>query len=195
MQATASFAAGTTAEGPAVWSTALRRAWGQFATGVAVITVQDGEGARGMTANSFTSISLDPPLVLVAIDRRARTGALLSASGRCAISVLAEHQRVWSERFAGYHGNWQSRFMDVPHHITTNGLPILDGALASFVCRVVAIHPAGDHVLFVAAVEQFETHAGSAPLIFFESEYRSLAGHRSPVTGEADGCPSKQHEP
>src|SRR5690554_4150937 len=78
----------------------LRRACGQFATGVTIVTVRDGDGLRGMTANSFTSVSLDPPLVLVSIDLRNRTHELVREQKRFAINVLAQEHRPWSDRFA-----------------------------------------------------------------------------------------------
>jgi len=153
---------------------ALRHAWGQFATGVTVVCVRDGPSVHGMTANSFTSVSLDPPLVLISVDRRARTHALLEAEGRYVVSVLAEGHREWADRFAGRHGDLQGCFEDIPHRLTDEGLPIFEGALASFVCRVVTIHPAGDHSLFIAEVERFESAPGAAPLLFFGGHYRSI---------------------
>ncbi len=153
---------------------ALRRAWGQFATGVTVVTVRHGDGARGMTANSFTSISLDPPLVMVSVAHRARTHSLIEASGRFAVSVLSVAHQAWADRFAGRQGERQSDFSDVPHRLTPDGLPLIDGALAHFVCRVVAVYPAGDHSIFLAEVDQFETHPGPDPLVFFGGLYRTL---------------------
>src|SRR3954466_12083482 len=82
----------------------LRRACGQFATGVTIVTVRDGDGLRGMTANSFTSVSLEPPLVLVSIDLKNRTHQLVQEDGKFAVNVLAQDHRQWSDRFAGRHG-------------------------------------------------------------------------------------------
>jgi flavin reductase (DIM6/NTAB) family NADH-FMN oxidoreductase RutF len=155
--------------------TELRRAAGQFATGVTVVTVHDGEGVRGMTANSFISVSLDPPLILVSVIKRARTHRLLETLGtRFAVSVLAEQHRELSDRFAGRQGDVQGDFSTVPHWRTDDGLPVLDGALTWIVARVVSIHGAGDHSLFVGAVEDIGTEPGAAPLIFFAAGYRSL---------------------
>jgi flavin reductase (DIM6/NTAB) family NADH-FMN oxidoreductase RutF len=154
----------------------LRRACGRFATGVTVVTVRDGEGAHGMTANSFASVSLDPPLVLVSIERRRHTHKLLEQRLRFAVSVLARTHRGVSDRFASRHGEVQGRFHDVPHRLTDDGLPIIEGALASFVCRVVAVHPAGDHSLFVGRVEQLAYDLGAAALVFFDGGYRELRG-------------------
>jgi flavin reductase len=153
----------------------FRCACGQFATGLTVVTVRDGDGWRGMTANSFTSVSLHPPLVLVAVDRGSRTHALLERAERFAVSVLAGEQRIWSDRFAGRQAaEAQGRFDDVPHRLTPDGLPVLDGALASFACRLVARHPAGDHSLFVGQVETLEYTPGRVPLLFFGGKYWTL---------------------
>lgn len=163
-----------------VTSQEFRRACGQFPTGVTVVTVREGAGARGMTANSFTSVSLDPPLILVSIDRRNRTHALLQTGSRFAVNLLSEAQRQWSDRFAGRQGDLQSVFDDLPHCRTADGLPLLSGTLAAFVCRVAAIHPAGDHSLVIGRVEQIVTSPGAAPLLFFDSAYRALA-RRTPA--------------
>jgi len=152
----------------------LRRACGQFATGVTVVTVRDGDGFRGMTANSFTSVSLDPPLVLVSVDRRNRTHELLSLGEPFAVNVLSQQQQHWSDRFAGRHGDIQHRFEDIPHTVSSTGVPILADSPASFSCRVVAIHEAGDHSLFIGQVEAIEGVPGAAPLLFFGGKYREL---------------------
>ena len=159
----------------AITPTEFRRACGQFATGVTVVTARDGVGVRGMTANSFTSVSLDPPLVLVSVDRRNRTHQLLETDGRFVVNVLAEGHGEISDRFAGRHGAVQDRFDDLPHRLTPDGLPVIDGALASFICRLEAVHPAGDHSLFVGRVERIESAPGAAPLLFFAGGYRRLA--------------------
>jgi flavin reductase (DIM6/NTAB) family NADH-FMN oxidoreductase RutF len=152
----------------------LRRACGQFATGVTVVTVRDGDGFRGMTANSFTSVSLDPPLVLVSVDRRNRTHELLSIGEPFAVNVLAQDHQCWSDRFAGRHGDIQHQFEDIPHTISATGVPIIADAPASFSCRVVAIHEAGDHSLFIGQVEAIDSVPGATPLLFFGGKYCAL---------------------
>jgi flavin reductase (DIM6/NTAB) family NADH-FMN oxidoreductase RutF len=151
----------------------LRKACGQFATGVTIVTVQDGDGVRGMTANSFTSVSLDPPLVLVSIDLRNRTHQLVSEQGRFAVNVLAQEHRPWSDRFAGRHGDLQHQFDDVPHRLV-DGLPVLEGVAAALVCEVTAVHPAGDHSLFIGEVKQLEWAPDREPLLFHGGQYRGL---------------------
>jgi flavin reductase (DIM6/NTAB) family NADH-FMN oxidoreductase RutF len=152
----------------------LRRACGQFATGVTVVTVRDGDGFRGMTANSFTSVSLDPPLILVSVDRRNRTHELLDEGVPFVVNVLSQAQQCWSDRFAGRHGDAQHQFDDIPHALSPDGVPIITVAPASFSCRVVAIHEAGDHSLFIGQVEGIEHAPGVSPLLFFGGKYRAL---------------------
>jgi 3-hydroxy-9,10-secoandrosta-1,3,5(10)-triene-9,17-dione monooxygenase reductase component len=93
---------------------------------------------------------------------------------RFAVSVLGEQHRDLSDRFAGRHGDVQNDFAPVPHWTTADGLPVIEGALAWMICRVSAIHSAGDHSLFVADVEDLGTEPGGPPLIFFAAGYRGL---------------------
>jgi flavin reductase (DIM6/NTAB) family NADH-FMN oxidoreductase RutF len=151
----------------------LRRACGQFATGVTIVTVTDGDNVRGMTANSFTSVSLDPPLVLVSIDVRNRTHKLVSDQKRFAVNVLAQEHRPWSDRFAGRHGDLQNQFDDIPHRLV-DGLPVLEGVAASLVCDVTAIYPAGDHSLFIGEVKHLAWAPDCEPLLFHGGQYRAL---------------------
>jgi flavin reductase (DIM6/NTAB) family NADH-FMN oxidoreductase RutF len=167
----------TSAEPPArgdITPQELRRACGQFATGVTVVTVCDGDGLRGMTANSFTSVSLDPPLILVSVDRRNRTHQLLPEGAPFVVNVLSQDHVQWSDRFAGRHGDQQHQFDDIPHTLSPEGVPIIADAPAAFSCRVVAIHEAGDHSLFIGRVEAVEHTPVETPLLFFGGKYRAL---------------------
>ncbi|WP_243095095.1 flavin reductase family protein [Thermus thalpophilus] len=146
----------------------FRQTLGRFATGVTVVSVRTGEGVHGMTANAFLSVSLDPPLVLVSVDRRARTHGLLLEAGRYGVSVLAEGQRDLSDHFAGRGvGEAQPVWREVL------GVPLLEGALAHVVARVVEAHPAGDHTLFIGEVEHLGYGEGR-PLLFFGGRYHGL---------------------
>jgi flavin reductase (DIM6/NTAB) family NADH-FMN oxidoreductase RutF len=149
----------------------FRRTLGCFATGVTVITVMDGDGKpRGLTANAFSSLSLDPPQVLVCIDHRADTFPVISQAKSFAVNVLTEEQREISQRFAG---KGEDKFDGVPFHAGTNGAPILDGALAVIECQVEQKHEAGDHTVFIGLVEHVE-HGPGKPLLFFRGNYASL---------------------
>ncbi len=152
----------------------FRKALGHFATGVTVITVdRDGE-VHGMTANAFTSVSLDPMLVLVCVDQRARTHAHLHAKKRFGINVLCESQRAISEYYARatethQHAEAAGARFDRTHH----GTPVLHGALAYLECRLQSAHDAGDHTIFIAEVEDATVREGN-PLLFFRGKYQRI---------------------
>jgi flavin reductase len=151
----------------------FRAAMGTFATGVTVITVdQEGE-IHGMTANAFTSVSLDPPLVLVCVDHRARTHAHLHARKRFGVNVLSSTQQAISEYYAQSAETHQHpEKVGARFDRTAHGTPVLHGALAYLECRLYSIQPAGDHTIFIAEVEAVELREGE-PLLYFRSQYRS----------------------
>jgi flavin reductase (DIM6/NTAB) family NADH-FMN oxidoreductase RutF len=147
---------------------AFRQTLGRFATGVTVVTaICDGE-AHGMTANSFTAVSLSPPLVLVSIDNRARMRGLLEQSRRYAVSVLRAAQQDISGHFAGRPVDGLQSPFDWLH-----GMPVVAGALAHLVCSVHEIVSAGDHTLYIGHVDHYRKDDG-APLIFFGSRYATV---------------------
>lgn len=149
----------------------FRRTLGCFATGVTVITVLDAGGKpRGLTANAFTSLSLDPAQILVCIDHRADTFPVISKAKAFAVNVLAEEQREVSQRFAG---KGENKFDGIPYHVGENGAPLLEGALAVIECQVEQKHESGDHTVFIGAVERVE-HGPGKPLLFFRGNYASL---------------------
>lgn len=152
----------------------FRKAMGCFATGVTVITVdQDGE-VHGMTANAFTAVSLDPVLVLVCVDHRARTHAHLHARKRFGVNVLCRDQQAISEyyaRLAETHQHPESAGARFDR--TAQGTPVLQGALAYLECRLHSTQAAGDHTIFIAEVEEVVVRDGE-PLLFFRSQYRDI---------------------
>lgn len=138
-----------------------RNALARFATGVTIVTALENGKTHGMTANAFVSVSLDPPLVLVSLDNRSHMHRILPVAGRFGISILAEDQKALSDHFAGAKvDNAEIQF------ITRSGAVLLDGAVASFAVRVVDVHPAGDHTLYVGMVEYFECR-DDKPLLFY----------------------------
>jgi len=157
---------------PAADSASYRRTCAKFATGITVVTTLDSHGhPHGMTVNSFTSVSLEPPLVLVSIDlRNSILGHFISTSW-FGINVLAEHQEHLSRRFSS---TAENRFLDVNWRAGISGTPLLDGVLAQFECAVVQTFEAGDHTILVGEVRGAVCHEGK-PLVFFDSKYRSLA--------------------
>jgi len=156
----------------------FRRTLGMFPTGVTIITTQAGGQAHGMTANAFMSVSLVPPLVLVSVDRRAKMNSLLHEGGRYGISVLGDEQEALSDHFAGRvaeGGPEEARFLLVRE------TPLVEGAVAHLVARVVRSYWGGDHSLFLGQVEYARSREG-APLLFHGGRYEHvLAG--APVFG------------
>lgn len=149
----------------------LRGAMGHFATGVAVVTARSGDEVIAITVNSFSSVSLDPPLVLFSIDSRSSNLARLLEAPALAISVLHAGQVDLSNRFAGPRGEkWQG----LEPVNRESGCPALGRCHAVFECSHYANHDAGDHRIIVAQVEAFEIEPDSAPLIFHRGTYREL---------------------
>jgi len=148
---------------------AFRRTLGMFATGVTVLTTRAGEQVHGMTANAFMSVSLRPPLVLISIDRRAKMGALLHEGTHFGVSVLEAKQTGLSDRFAG-------RVADELPEATfeiVHETPLVEGALAHLVARVVRSYWGGDHSLFLGQVE-FARYGEGRPLLFHGGRYERL---------------------
>ncbi len=149
----------------------FRRALGCFATGVTVITVVDEQGRpRGLTANAFSSLSLDPTLILVCVDHRSDTFPVMSTSEVFAVNILSEDQREISQRFAG---KGEDKFAGISYHTGETGAPIIDGALAVLECRTHEKHIAGDHTIFIGNVSSIQ-HGPGQPLLFFRGNYASL---------------------
>jgi len=153
----------------------FRKALGSFATGVTVITVDHEGEVHGMTANAFTSVSLDPLLVLVCVDHKARTHAHLQAKKRFGVNVLAENQRAISEYYARVGPSHQHAEQEAGARFdrTAHGTPVLHGALAYLECRLHTAQDAGDHTIFIAEVEDVVVREGD-PLLYFRGEYRKI---------------------
>jgi len=151
----------------------FRDALGFFATGVTIVTGRNRDNDPiGATVSSFNSVSLDPPLVLFSLDHNSETLAPLKETGRCLINVLSEGQEDLSNKFAKSGAvSWEG----VDYQTWDSGCPVLPGALASFECSVFATHPGGDHEIFVAQVERFETDGDGRPLLFHGGRYGRLA--------------------
>ncbi|HUF01307.1 MAG TPA: flavin reductase, partial [Gaiellaceae bacterium] len=147
---------------------AFRRTLGMFATGVTVLTTRTGETVHGMTANAFTSVSLRPPLVLVSVDRRARMSNLLHEGTRFGVNVLEAGQAVLSDHFAGRIAEGVEPRFELVHDT-----PLVEGALAHLVSRVVRSYWGGDHSLFLGQVE-YAHYGEGEPLLFHGGRYERL---------------------
>ena len=153
----------------------FRKALACFATGITVITLDSENEVHGMTANAFTSVSLDPMLVLVCVDQRARTHAHLHAKKRFGVNILSEDQRAISEYYARPTRTHDRAAEEAgaAFERTALGTPVLRGALAYLECRLHSAQDAGDHTIFIAQVEDVVANQGR-PLLFFESKYRKI---------------------
>jgi len=150
----------------------FRRACGQFATGIVIATAVGADGQpHGMTVNSFTSVSLDPPLVLICVDKSTPLRAVFEQSGRYGLSVLAQDQRELSQRFAQ---RGHDRFQGVAWFPGSTGVPLLNGALSHLECEIRNVFDAGDHVVLLGEAVRVEFHGG-LPLLYFASGYREIA--------------------
>ena len=142
-----------------------------FATGVAVITASGPEGAVGMTTNAFTSLSLDPLLVLVCFDRAARTLPIVRSSGRFAVNVLRAHHGELSGRFASKLP--AERKFDAVDYRTEHGAPVLADALAWLVCELRELRGGGDHEIGIGAVVAMD-HGVGEPLVWYRGIYTTV---------------------
>lgn len=149
---------------------ALRRTLGMFATGVTIITTRVAEQVHGMTANAFMSVSMEPPLVLISVDRRTRMNTLLHEGARYGVSVLDEQQSALSDRFAG---RPPAPGAPEPQFQVVHDAPLVEGALAHFVARVARSYWGGDHSLFLGRVE-YARYGSGAPLLFHGGRYERL---------------------
>lgn len=150
----------------------LRDAMGCFATGITIVTAVGPDGAPvGLTANSFTSVSLDPPLLLVCIANNAGTAPILRESEWFGVNVLQTSQQQTSNRFAG---KGEDRFGSTAWHPGEGGIPVIDGSLASFECRRNAVHNGGDHLILVGEVVRAQFEPRRDPLLYFRGKYRRL---------------------
>lgn len=169
---------------PSITNDDLRSALGLFPTGVAVVTAGDAhtDDRVGMTITSFNSVSLDPPLVLFSIGKKALSLPFLNNANMYSINILGEHHQTISNRFATAKSDkWSGT--EVVHH---EGLPFtLADAVVSLQCESYAQHDGGDHIIFVGRVLRihYQTDASSMPLVFFRGKYAALQSEEAALAG------------
>jgi 3-hydroxy-9,10-secoandrosta-1,3,5(10)-triene-9,17-dione monooxygenase reductase component len=166
---------------PELQAETLRTVLRRFATGVAVVTTWDGERPWGTTVNSFSSVSLRPPLVLVAFGRDRKIVPALRKTGRYVVNILGEDRQDLSDCFAGGPGpaggttaasDHRGELCGAGWHTGATGLPILDDAIASLECTVVDVHSAGDHDLYIARVDAASAGGDPIfPLLYYSGRY------------------------
>lgn len=147
----------------------LRDAFSRWASGVAVLAVSDGEEIDAITVSAFSAVSLDPPLVMVCLSEQSSTLCMLLEEGRFTVNLLAKDQQRMASAVA-------QRLPGCLTGIRTEGDPVLEGALATFVCRLWGAYPGGDHRILVGEVERVEIGADAPPLLYYNRDYRSLVG-------------------
>jgi flavin reductase (DIM6/NTAB) family NADH-FMN oxidoreductase RutF len=161
-------------EGP-VNSHEFRRAMGHFATGITVVTVEREAGqVHGMTANSFASVSLDPPLISVCVDHRARLLPMLKEKQRFGVNVLKQEQQAYSEYFAGIEHDCEAQERLGVKFVWTDKIPLLEDVLCQLSCKLSGLHVAGDHSIVIAEVESAKFFDGE-PLLFFRGRYHTIS--------------------
>lgn len=169
----------------------FRQVMGRFATGVTVVTTLSGGRPQGITVNALSSVSLEPPLVMVALDRRRFITPMVREHGRYAVNVLGEEQQGISDCFAHAAVKpGREDFCGAAWHEGATGLPLLDGAIATLECAVVEAFSAGDHDLFIGRVEALDDGDAATeaigPLLYFRRRYLRIeqAAH-----AEVEGVP------
>jgi len=155
----------------------FRATVGAFATGITVITTSGEQHGYGMTANAFSSVSLDPPLVLVCVIRPSEGCDQIERNGVFAVNILHADQEPLSRYFASRdRPRGRDSFKEVSHRVATSGSPILDGVAAYLDCRLHASHTAGDHEIFIGEVLELGVGEDTTPLLFHGGGYRLIAG-------------------
>ena len=152
---------------------ALRQVFGQFCTGVTVVCATDAQGRRyGITVNSFSSLSLDPPLALFALIRDSETLKIIEAAGAFSINILAESQQDISNRLAKKGG--PEKMDGVVTHPGVTGAPIVEGSIGHMDCTLRNSYDGGDHVILVGEIKQAAVGEPLPPLLYFRSAYRTV---------------------
>jgi flavin reductase (DIM6/NTAB) family NADH-FMN oxidoreductase RutF len=168
----------------------FRKVMGHFVTGVTVVTALDGDQPFGITVNALSSVSLEPPLVMVALDRRRFLTPIVREAGRYAVNILSEDQQALSDCFAGAPVTpGRDRFCGAAWHAGTLGLPLLDGAIATLECSVVETFSAGDHDLFIGRVETLANDPlHPMPLLYYRRRYLRI---EHAATADVEGKPEQ----
>ena len=157
--------------GSALDGQTFRRILGHYPTGVCAITSMGGAEPIGMIVGSFTSVSLDPPLVAFLPDRKSTSWPKVEATGRFCVNVLSDRQLQLCNTLSSKSEN---KFDAVPYRLSPGGLPIVEGVVAWVECRLFAVHEAGDHYIAIGRVEALDVEHADRPLLFFQGGYGSF---------------------
>jgi len=155
-----------------VQSVAFRHALGHFASGVTVVTVAHQGERNGLTVSAFCSVSLDPPYVLICIDKASSSNTVIQAASAFAVNILAVDQDSLSNHFAQ---RSDDKFDSVAFHEGILGMPILEGTVGHLECRLARMMDAGDHFIYIGEVEDSQVDENQNPLLYYVGKYRNLA--------------------
>jgi len=153
--------------------TDLKNAFARRATGVTIVTARAGDRIHGMTVSAFAEVSLEPPLVLICIDRAAKTHSLIEEGGAFAVNILARGQEQLAERFASREEE-DRRFSELECETGATGAPLLAGSVAQLDCRLASAHESGDHTIYTGEVVEVRLFDGD-PMVYYDRDYRGLA--------------------
>jgi len=160
---------------PHVEGDAFKAVMAQWATGVTIATTCQDGAPVGMTATSFSTLSLHPPQILICANRKANTHTAIVESGFFAVNLLTAEQQEWGMRFASPEANSGERFCGVPYAVALTGAPILTGVLGWLDCNLQDSHSSGDHTIFIGAVVACEVTSAADPLLYFRRAWQRLA--------------------
>lgn len=147
---------------------------GRFATGVTIVTFKNEDGPHGLTVNAFSSVSLDPPLILICIDKNARGHAILDNTDAFVVNILSEQQNKICYKFAISKLSSEERYAGVSYHLTENGIPVFEDNLCHFECKIAEKYAGGDHTIFLGEVEKGQISEDKKPLLFYSSQIHKL---------------------
>jgi flavin reductase (DIM6/NTAB) family NADH-FMN oxidoreductase RutF len=153
---------------PTIDSATFRRVLGHYPTGVCIVTAMEEGRPAGMAVGTFTSVSLDPPLVAFFPDKRSSSWPRIERAGKFCVNVLASNQLDLCKQFSTSGGD---KFAGITHRVSDNGSPILDGVVAWIDCDLHAVHEAGDHYIVLGRVRELEATNPGSPLLFFQGSY------------------------
>ncbi len=152
----------------------FRDGMSRFASGVVVVTTADERGYHGVTVSAFCSLSVEPPLILICIDRAIQSNRMIADAPAFIINILSRDQSFLAEQFSGRTPLADPAFKRVPHHLGTLGVPRIDGCLAWIECRHWATYDGGDHTIFVGLVKGLTLGVSDDPLVYFNRQFTEL---------------------
>ena len=155
-------------------ASSFRETMAHWASGVTVVTAMDDGQRVGITASSLACVSLNPPRILVCVNKRLYTHGVIEARGVFAVNILEKSQLEWGMRFAGLMPHLHDRFEDIETHTAVTGSPILPGVLGWLDCTVAHAYDGGDHTIFVGNVEASGAREEGPPLLYFNRRWRQM---------------------